>query len=273
MPVPPRQAALDSIRITGRCVVVVEALLPYPHIDPVLLKIGPLAIRWYAISYIVGILLSWWVILRALRNPSLWKNPPFNGKRPATADDIGDLVVWATLGIIIGGRVGWDLFYGTILCSVSPAGAFCGGLPYAFLTNPIKLVAVWEGGMSFHGGVIGLAIAIWLFCRRRKLSLLSIGDLITSVAPIGIGVACDFAILFSRAALARAPRPSYGDLFHRLWVISLLRRILSRARCALSRLAHYGNGAVFATDRRRHFTLRDSALKSQRTCRGMNVAH
>ena len=77
-------------------------------------------------------------------------------------------MVWATLEIIIGGRVGWDLFYGTILCSVSPDTAFCGGLPSTFLTNPVKLIAVWEGGMSFHGGVIGLAIAIWLFCRRRQ---------------------------------------------------------------------------------------------------------
>src|ERR1043165_3274859 len=115
-------------------------VIPYPHIDPVLVHFGPLAIRWYAISYIVGILLSWWIIARALRTLSLWKNPPFNGKPPATPDDIGDLVVWATLGIIIGGRVGWDLFYGTVLCSVSPA-SFCGGLPYAFLTNPIKLIA------------------------------------------------------------------------------------------------------------------------------------
>ena len=94
-------------------------VISYPHIDPVLVQLGPIAIRWYAISYIVGILLSWWIISRALRNPSLWKNPPFDGKPPATMDDIGDLVVWATLGIIIGGRVGWDLFYGTILCSVS----------------------------------------------------------------------------------------------------------------------------------------------------------
>ena len=114
-----------------------EALLPYPHIDPVLFRLGPIAIRWYAISYIVGILLGWWLLGRALRNPSLWRNPPFNGKPPATADDIGDLVVWATLGIIIGGRVGWDLFYGTILCSSSPGAGFCGGLPRAFLTNPL----------------------------------------------------------------------------------------------------------------------------------------
>ncbi|MBV8800602.1 MAG: prolipoprotein diacylglyceryl transferase [Alphaproteobacteria bacterium] len=162
-------------------------VIPYPRIDPVLVHLGPLAIRWYAISYIVGILSGWWIIGRTLRDRSLWSNPPFDGKAPATADDIGDLVVWATLGIIIGGRVGWDLFYGTILCTVSPA-SFCGGLPYGFLTHPIKLVAVWEGGMSFHGGVLGLAIAIWLFCRRRKLNLFSIGDLVTSVAPLGIAL-------------------------------------------------------------------------------------
>jgi len=160
--------------------------LPYPNIDPVLIHLGPISIRWYAISYIVGILTAWWVISRTLRNKDLWKNPPFNGKPPATMDDIGDLVVWATLGIVIGGRLGWDIFYGTILCSVSPDAGFCAGLPLAFLTNPLKIIAVWEGGMSFHGGVIGLFVAIWLFCRHRNLNLLAIGDLVTSVAPIGI---------------------------------------------------------------------------------------
>jgi phosphatidylglycerol:prolipoprotein diacylglycerol transferase len=164
----------------------IEAVLPYPHIDPVLIRLGPIAIRWYAISYIAGILCAWWLIASSLRDKGLWKNPPFNGKPPATMDDIGDLVVWATLGIILGGRIGWDIFYGTILCTTTPDAAFCGGLPYAFLTHPIRLIAVWEGGMSFHGGVIGLGIAIWLFCRRRKLDVLAIGDLVTSVAPIGL---------------------------------------------------------------------------------------
>lgn len=165
----------------------VEAVLPYPNIDPVLLHIwGPIAIRWYALSYIAGLMLGWWWILRMLREPGLWTNPPFAGKPPAIADEIGDLVVWVTLGVIIGGRLGWVVIYGTILCSISPDAGFCHGLPMGFLTNPLRIVAAWDGGMSFHGGVTGLVVALWLFARRRKLDMVMLGDLICAVAPIGL---------------------------------------------------------------------------------------
>ncbi len=159
--------------------------IPFPNIDPVLVHLGPLAIRWYALAYIAGLLLGWWLIVRMLHQKELWKNAPFNGKPPATDDDIGDLVVWATFGTILGGRLGWDLIYGTILCSVSPGADYCHGLPMAFLTNPVKLIAAWEGGMSFHGAAIGVIIAIILFTRRRHLALLPIGDLVCAVQPIG----------------------------------------------------------------------------------------
>src|SRR6185437_11139963 len=162
------------------------AVIPFPEIDPVAVHIyGPIAIRWYALSYIAGLLLGWWYAVRMIRDKSLWTNPPFKGKPPATADQIGDLVVWATLGVILGGRLGWDIFYGTFLCSASPGAAFCKGLPMEFLTNPIRIVAAWEGGMSFHGAVIGVVLAIWLFCRRNKLSFVRIGDLVCLVQPIG----------------------------------------------------------------------------------------
>jgi phosphatidylglycerol:prolipoprotein diacylglycerol transferase len=166
----------------------IQALLPYPHIDPVLLHIwGPLEIHWYAISYIAGIVLGWWGVLRALRNKTLWAYPPFMGHPPATENDIGDLVVWAILGVILGGRLGWVLIYGTILCSVTPQyAAFCDGLPMGFLTDPIRIVAAWEGGMSFHGGLLGVVIAVWLFCRRRKLQMLQVADLVCAFAPIGL---------------------------------------------------------------------------------------
>ena len=150
----------------------VLATLPYPHIDPVLVHLGPLGdplvragLYRRPAAGLVG--------HRAgpARRKSLWTAPPFNGKPPATEDQIGDLVVWATLGVILGGRLGWDLFYGTFLCSVSPDADFCRGLPTAFVTNPIKLIAAWEGGMSFHGGLIGVVVAVWLFCRRHKLEL------------------------------------------------------------------------------------------------------
>ena len=114
--------------------------------------------------------LGWWGVVRVLRQKNLWAHPPFNGKPPATEDDIGDLVVWATFGVILGGRLGWVLIYGTILCSVTPQyAAFCDGLPMGFFTDPIRIIAAWEGGMSFHGGLLGVVLAVWLFCRRRKL--------------------------------------------------------------------------------------------------------
>lgn len=161
-------------------------VIPFPQIDPVLIHIwGPIAIRWYALSYIAGLLGAWWYMLVMLRQRSLWKNPPFGGKPPATSDEIGDLFTWVALGVIVGGRLGWDIFYGTFLCSASPHAQFCEGLPLGFLTNPIKIVSAWEGGMSFHGGAVGVIAAIWLFCRRRKLSFLAIGDLVCLVQPIG----------------------------------------------------------------------------------------
>jgi phosphatidylglycerol:prolipoprotein diacylglycerol transferase len=170
----------------------IEAVLPYPHIDPVLIHLGPLAIRWYALSYIVGLLLGWWAAARMMREPRLWKNPTFSGKPPMTPDQVGDLIVWATFGVILGGRIGWILFYGIALCSVSPESAFCQGapghpaLPMGFLTDPIRLVSIWEGGMSFHGGLAGVALAVWLFCRKNKLSLLPVADVCAVVAPIGL---------------------------------------------------------------------------------------
>ena len=166
----------------------IQALLPFPHIDPVLLHIwGPLEIRWYALSYIAGLVLAWWGIARILRRADLWAHPPFNGRPPATEDEIGDLVVWATFGVILGGRLGWVLIYGTMLCSVTPDYArFCDGLPMGFLTDPIRIFAAWEGGMSFHGGLLGVVIAVWLFARRRKLSMLSLADLACAFAPIGL---------------------------------------------------------------------------------------
>ena len=165
----------------------VQALLPFPHIDPVLLQLGPIAIRWYALAYIVGIVLGWWGVVLVLRRKALWAAPPFNGRPPATEDDIGDMVVWATLGVILGGRLGWVLIYGIILCSVTPDyGGFCTGLPMDFVHHPIRIIAAWEGGMSFHGGLLGVVIATWLYCRRRKLKMLPIADLCCAFAPIGL---------------------------------------------------------------------------------------
>jgi phosphatidylglycerol:prolipoprotein diacylglycerol transferase len=166
----------------------VPAVISFPNIDPVLIHIyGPIAIRWYALSYIAGLLLGWYYILKLLRDTRLWAGPPFNGKPPATADDIGDLFVWVTLGVIIGGRLGFVLLYGMLYCGFAGQGApACQGLPEAYFVNPLKIFAAWEGGMSFHGGLLGVVVAIWLFVRSRKLSLLAVGDLIAAAAPIGL---------------------------------------------------------------------------------------
>lgn len=165
----------------------VEAILPFPNINPIAFQLGPLVIRWYALAYIAGIVLGWWGVVRLLRQKRLWAHPPFNGRPPATEDQIGDLVVWATFGVILGGRLGWVLIYGTVLCSVTPEHAsFCNGLPMGFLTDPIRVIAAWEGGMSFHGGLLGVVIAVWLFSRRNKLNMLSLADLCAAFAPITI---------------------------------------------------------------------------------------
>ncbi len=150
-----------------------------------------IGIRWYALSYIAGLLFGWWATARMARNPSFWKNPTFAGKAPITPEQIGDLFFWATLGVVIGGRLGWILFYATGLCLISPQSPMCHtpdhiGLPLDFLYHPFNLLRVWEGGMSFHGGLAGVAVAIWWFCRQNKLQLLAVSDMIAVVAPIGL---------------------------------------------------------------------------------------
>jgi phosphatidylglycerol:prolipoprotein diacylglycerol transferase len=138
--------------------------IAFPNIDPVAVQLGPFAIRWYALAYVVGILLGWWVMIRLAARRERAGEPLM----PRTAVD--DFVVWATLGIVLGGRIGYILFYNF---------AF-------FLEHPLQMFAVWEGGMSFHGGLIGVVTAIWLFSRVRRLPFLTVGDLVCAVVPIGL---------------------------------------------------------------------------------------
>ncbi len=164
--------------------------IPYPQIDPVLisfgpfsiggLEIGPLAIRWYSLAYIAGLLLGWRYILRLLNTPALWPSlsKPAGKKKkaapapdlPASRLDIDDLLVWVILGVIIGGRAGYVLFY----------------QPDMVWTHPSSIFAVWKGGMSFHGGLLGVTLAGVLFCLRRRLDMWRIGDLVAAAAPIGL---------------------------------------------------------------------------------------
>jgi len=140
--------------------------LPYPQIDPVLIQIGPLAIRWYALAYIAGIVLGWRYIVRLVRSPGLWgERPP-----PATVEQVDDLVAWVTLGVIAGGRIGYVLFYN----------------PSLIWTAPLQTFAIWNGGMSFHGGLIGVTLAGVLYARRNGLDALRLGDMFAAAVPIGL---------------------------------------------------------------------------------------
>jgi phosphatidylglycerol:prolipoprotein diacylglycerol transferase len=140
-------------------------ILPFPAINPVLISIGPFAVRWYALAYIVGIIAGWFYARRIIASRRLWGGPA-----PLTVIDMDDFVIWVTLGIILGGRSGYVLFY---------------NLPH-FAAHPIEILELWHGGMSFHGGFIGCIVAVVLFALRRGIPMLSLGDVTTAVAPIGV---------------------------------------------------------------------------------------
>lgn len=138
---------------------------PVVHIGPWALQFGPLALRWYALAYVAGILLGWRYAIRLTRTASVW-----GARTPtATALQIDDLVLWITLGIILGGRIGYVLFYA----------------PEMFL-SPLSVLRLWDGGMSFHGGVIGTSIGIILFARRHGLNWLRIHDYVACCVPFGL---------------------------------------------------------------------------------------
>lgn len=147
--------------------------MPFPDIDPVAIQIGPLAIRWYALSYIAGLVLGWLLVRRLVTQGPLWGQPA-DGRGIATKEHVDDLLVWAALGVILGGRLGHVLFYGLVLN------------PDYYLANPLRIFFVWEGGMSFHGGLLGVILAIVLFCRRHQLALFRVGDAVACAAPIGL---------------------------------------------------------------------------------------
>lgn len=149
-------------------------MLPFPDIDPVAIQIGPLAIRWYALAFVAGLLGAWWYMVRLVRTPRLWAAAPFAGKPQVTADQIGDLFVWAAVGVMLGGRLGYVLFYGLVYETER------------FLSAPWRIFAAWEGGMSFHGGAIGVVIAVILFARRNRIDMVALGDLVAVAAPIGL---------------------------------------------------------------------------------------
>jgi phosphatidylglycerol:prolipoprotein diacylglycerol transferase len=140
-------------------------MINFPNFDPVAIHLnifgGAFGIRWYSLAYMVGILLGWWLIMQENR-----RIPLKNLTKPA----LDDMIMWAVLGIIIGGRLGYALFY----------------KPDYYLPHPLEILLVWEGGMSFHGGLLGTIIAFFIFCRKYKINFLSLADLLACVAPIGL---------------------------------------------------------------------------------------
>ena len=139
--------------------------IAFPVFDPVAIAIGPIAIRWYALAYIGGIVLGWLYARALIKNGKLWGGPA-----PITLPQMDDFILWVTLGIIVGGRTGYVLFY---------------NLPF-FMAHPAEIFELWKGGMSFHGGFLGCVVAVMWFARRNGIPILSLGDITTAVAPIGL---------------------------------------------------------------------------------------
>ncbi len=141
------------------------AVLPFPVFDPVAISFGPFAIRWYALAYIGGIVFGWFYARRIIRNRKLW-----GGEAPITLPQWDDFILWVTLGIILGGRIGYVLFYN----------------PAHFAAHPSEIIRLWEGGMSFHGGFLGCVVAVMAFAKRHGISILPLGDLTCAVGPVGL---------------------------------------------------------------------------------------
>ena len=144
------------------------AALPFPNIDPVIVTLGPLAIHWYGVGYIVGILFAWWYAKRLITNPKLWADRVL----PMKPEDLDDFIVWAAIGVVVGGRTGYVPFY---------------DLP-RYLATPLDIFAVWQGGMSFHGGMLGTILAMVLFSRSRKIRTWSLLDVVAAGVPVGLGL-------------------------------------------------------------------------------------
>jgi phosphatidylglycerol:prolipoprotein diacylglycerol transferase len=172
--------------------------IAFPFNDPVAVKLGPLAIRWYGLAYMAGLLLGWLYMRRLCADERLWGAP--SPMRPEQADDF---LFWATLGTVIGGRLGFFLFY-------EPAMLF---------RHPLQFFRIWEGGMAFHGGLLGVGLAVWLFGRRNRIPIRSLMDLSAAVVPFGL--------FFGRIA-----NFINGEIYGRLssvpWAVEFPARVLAK---------------------------------------------
>ncbi|TRC92615.1 prolipoprotein diacylglyceryl transferase [Mesorhizobium sp. WSM4303] len=144
------------------------ASLSFPNIDPILVQIGPLAVHWYGIGYIVGILFAWWYAKRLVTNTRLWPD----GVLPMKPIDLDDFIVWAAVGVVLGGRTGYVLFYDL----------------RRYIDHPLDIFAIWQGGMSFHGGLLGVILAMTLFSIKRGIRTWSLFDVVAAGVPVGLGL-------------------------------------------------------------------------------------
>ena len=144
------------------------AVLPFPDIDPVLFQIGPFAVRWYALAYIAGLLFASWYMKRLVSTPKLW-----GGTKPSmTVDQVDGFFIWSVAGVVLGGRLGYVLFY----------------KPLYYAANPLEIFQLWDGGMSFHGGFLGVVVAALAFGRMIGTSLDRMLDLGGASVPVGLGL-------------------------------------------------------------------------------------
>lgn len=148
--------------------------MTFPEFDPVLIHLGPLPIRWYALAYVAGIVLGWIYAARILKSDRVWAP----GKPPLAGPQLDDLILWITLGIILGGRFGYALFYKPVMFLQLFTGSSLG--------ERLELLQLWTGGMSFHGGMLGCTLAVLIYAWRTKANALSIGDMALAAAPIGL---------------------------------------------------------------------------------------
>lgn len=144
-------------------------MIPFPEISPDIFTITiagrEFALRWYAMAYLVGLLLGWWIIAALMRRPHLW-----GGTAPMRPGAVEELLTWVVVGVILGGRLGFVLFYE----------------PAYYLSNPVEIIKVWQGGMSFHGGFLGVVLAAWAYARKNGIASLRLADALAVAAPVGL---------------------------------------------------------------------------------------
>ena len=145
--------------------VLLPAVIPYPQFDPVALYLGPIWVRWYGLAYVAGLLLGWYYVRRLVLTRALW-----GGVTPPSLEQIDSLLLWVMAGVIIGGRV-----FNAVLYDPAP-----------YLADPLEIFRTWRGGMSFHGGVLGVVLALIVFARWNGLSFFTIGDLTCAAVPVGL---------------------------------------------------------------------------------------